>query len=145
MKRFSFSLQKVLNLRKYREEETKIALGQAIGALTAIENNIKETAVRRHHAATERFSDSGQMIAWNHYIVRLDQTAEKLAEDAARAELVVEEKRTQYLEASRELKAIEKLKEKREKEYRKEMFDYQTAEMDNLTAARISYHSASEL
>ena len=136
MKRFSFSLQKVLKLRKYTEEETKIALGQAIGALTAIENNIKETAVKRHHAATERFADAGEMTAWNNYIIRLDQQAQRLSEDAARAELVVEEKRALYLEASRELKAIEKLKAKREKEYRKEMFDYQTAEMDNLTAAR---------
>jgi len=31
---------------------------------------------------------------------------------------------------------MEKLKEKREKEYRKETFDYQMAETDDLTSAR---------
>jgi len=46
--------------------------------------------------------------------------------------LVVEEKRAQYLEASRELKVMEKLKEKREKEYRKEVFAAETRELDDM-------------
>jgi flagellar FliJ protein len=136
MKRYQFSLQKVLQLRKYQEDEAKIALGQAVGILTAIENDIKETSIKRHHAASERFADASQITGWDNYIIRLDQQALKLAEDAARAELVVEEKRALYLEASIKRKAIDKLKEKREKEYRKEMFDSQALEMDYLTAAR---------
>jgi flagellar FliJ protein len=136
MKKFTFGLQKVLQLRKFKEDECKIALGQAVSALNKIENDIKETAVKRHNAASQRFEDSSQISAWDNYIVRLEQEAAKLTEQAAQAELVVEEKRAQYLEASRELKAIEKLKEKREKEYRKEMFDYEMAETDDLTAAR---------
>jgi len=136
MKKFSFSLQKVLQLRKFREDECKIALGQAISILNEIENKIKETAIKRHHAASQRFADAGQIAAWDNYIIRLEQEAERLAEQAAQAELVVEEKRALYLEASKELKTIEKLREKREKEYRKEMFDLEMAETDDLTAAR---------
>jgi flagellar FliJ protein len=136
LKRYHFALQKVLQLRKYQEDESKIALGQSIGALTVIENNIKETSIKRHHAASERFADTVQMTGWDNYITRLDQQALRLAEDAARAELVVEEKRALYLEASIKRKAIDKLKEKREKEYRKEMFDSQASEMDYLTASR---------
>ncbi|GHV94114.1 hypothetical protein AGMMS50293_04340 [Spirochaetia bacterium] len=146
MKRFNFGLQKVLQLRKYREEESKVELGRAISVLSEIENQIKDIAVNRHEAARQLFSqvaetgtvvDDGtsgalSMIAWDHYIIRLDQEAEHLAKEAAKAELVVEEKRALYLEASRELKVMEKLKEKREKEYRKEMFAVQTAEMDDL-------------
>jgi len=138
VKKFTFSLQKVLQLRKFREEECKIALGQAISILNEIENKIKDTAVKRHHAATERFADAMQMTAWDNYIVRLEQEAQRLTEQAAQAELVVEEKRALYLEASKDLKAMEKLKEKREKEYRKEVADYEMAEMDDLTAARFS-------
>jgi flagellar FliJ protein len=136
MKRFSFNLQKVLKLRKFKEEESKIALGQAISALTVIENKIKENAVKHHNASSERFTDTRQMIAWDNYIIRLEQEAKKLTEQAAQAELIVEEKRAIYIEASKELKAMEKLKEKREKEYRKEMFDYQMAETDDMTSAR---------
>jgi flagellar FliJ protein len=136
MKRRQFALQKVLQLRKYQEDEAKIALGQSIGILATIENNIKETSIKRHHAASERFANTALMTGWDNYITRLDQQALMLAEDAARAELIVEEKRGLYLEASIKRKAIDKLKEKREKEYRKEKFDSQALEMDYLTAAR---------
>jgi len=139
MKRFNFSLQKILELRKYREEESKIELGRAIGVLSEIENRIKTTASSRSRAAVQRFADAGngaEIAAWEHYIIRLDQEAERLAKEAARAELVVEEKRELYLEASRELKAMQKLKEKREKEHRKEMFAAETAELDLIPGRR---------
>jgi flagellar FliJ protein len=136
VRKFNFNLQKVLNLRKYKEEECKIALGQAIGILTGIENRIKETAIMRHDARQKQFSDTANLLSWNNFITRLDQSAEKLAKDAARAELVVEEKRAAFLEASRDVKALEKLKEKREKEYRKKMFAAQASEMDSNFNAR---------
>jgi flagellar FliJ protein len=149
MKRFHFQLQKVLELRKYREEESKIELGRAVGVLSAIESRIREAAEKRHHAARERFnggdmrntisiSNTGSMqnsfsiIAWDNYIIRLDQEVERLTGEAAQAELVVEEKRERYMEAERDLKVMEKLREKREKEYRKEMFAAETAELDDL-------------
>jgi len=136
MRRFKFGLEKIMQLRKFREEECKLALGQAVGILNKIENDIKETALMRHNAASRRFTDIGETAAWENYIIRLDQQAQQLTEKAAQAEMVVEEKRALYLEAQRDLKAIEKLKEKRQKEHRKEMFNYEMAEMDNLTAAR---------
>jgi flagellar FliJ protein len=135
MKNFHFSLEKVLKLRVYREQETEIELGQAIGVLSRIENNIKTVAENRHRAAAERFSrdnDALQILNYEHYIARLDQERDKLLEEAARAELVVEEKRNLYLEASRDRKVLDKLREKREKEYRKKMFAEETKELDDL-------------
>jgi flagellar FliJ protein len=78
----------------------------------------------------------GETNAWENYILRLDQEAQRLTEKAAQAEIVVEEKRALYLEAQKELKVIEKIKEKKQKEYRKEMLDYEMNEIDDLTAAR---------
>ena len=148
MKRFNFSLEKVLKLRKFREEQTKIELGHAVGILSGIENEIKTNAQARNTAARERFSGVSavhagiadlnqagaalEMFAWDNYIARLDQETENLFKKAAQAELVVEERRTIYLDASRELKVMEKLKEKREKEYRKEYFAAETRELDDL-------------
>jgi len=136
MRKFKFNLEKILQLRKFREEECKLALGHAISVLNAIENKIKETALKRHRAAIERFNDSKEMASWDIYILRLEQEAEKLAEKAAKAEIIVEEKRVLYLEASRDLKALEKLKEKQQKEYRREMLNTQMNEIDDITAAR---------
>jgi len=136
MKRFSFRLEKVMQLRKFKEDECKLALGQAISILNKIENDIKITAVKRHDAAERRFNSGLDMASWDAYILRLEQEAEKLANQAAQAEIVVDEKRALYIEAQKDLKAIEKLKEKRKKEYRKEMMDLQMTEIDDMTAAR---------
>jgi len=136
MKRFTFTLEKVLQLRKFKEQECKIELGLAVSNLNFIENQIREVAVKRNTAVTQRFSDINEIGAWNNYILWLDQEAQILTEKAAKAEIVVEEKRELYLEASKDLKALEKLKEKRQKEHRKEIMDYQMAEIDDLTSAR---------
>jgi len=136
MKRFSFKLQKILRLRKFREEQCKIELEQALSVLNMIENEIKANAVKRHNAVAQRFTDINEIGTWDNYILRLDQETERLMEKAAQAQIVVEEKRAKYLEASKALKALEKLKEKRIKEYRKKTADLQMAEVDDLTAAR---------
>ena len=148
MKRFRFNLEKALKLRQYHEQEAKNELGRAIGILTSIENNIKQNALVHSRAVRERFSGINtadnsagngvgsngtlSMLAWDNYILRLEQEAQRLMEEAARAELAVEEKRNQYLEASRELKVMEKLKEKRAAEYREEVFAAETRELDDM-------------
>jgi len=136
MKRFRFGPEKIMQLRKFKEEECKLALGQAVSILNKIENEIKETAVKRHNAALRRFIDIGETSAWENYIMRLDQEARQLTEKAAQAEIVVEEKRALYLEARKDLKIMEKLKEKKQKEYRKETLSYEMNEIDDLTSAR---------
>jgi len=136
MKRFTFRLEKVLQLRKFKENECKLILGQAISALNAIENDIKATAIKRVNAVEQRFVSTQDISSWDVYILRLEQETERLMTKAAQAEMVVEEKRALYIEAQKDLKAIEKLKEKRQKEHRKEMMNYQMAEVDDLTAAR---------
>jgi len=136
MKKFIFNLEKILQIRKFKEEECKLALGHAVSALNKIENEIKITALMKNKAATERFRNPEETQSWDIYILRLEQEAEKLAEEAAKAELVVEEKRAIYLEALKDLRAMEKLKEKQQKEYRKEMFDTQMDEVDELTVTR---------
>ena len=146
MKRFKFGLEKVLKLRQHNEHEARVELGRAIGILAGIENEIKRNAETRADAVKERFTgisaggdnaaDTGyggslSMHAWDAYIHRLELEADRLTEEAARAETVVEEKRNLYIEASRELKVMENLKERREKEHRKEMFVEETKELDD--------------
>jgi flagellar FliJ protein len=139
MKAFHFPLEKVLKLNAYREQEAKIDLGRAIGVLTEIENRIKAVAEDRDWAAAERFApDNGarKSVQYERYIHRLDQTRDQLLEEAARAELTVEEKRNRYLEASRDRKVLDKLREKREKEYRKEVFTGETKDLDDISGGK---------
>jgi flagellar FliJ protein len=122
MKGFRFNLQKVLRLREYREREAEIALGRAVGVLTEIENKIALLAQDRIAAAERRFSGGArEMISYERYIFRLDTLRDRLFNEAAMAELKVAEARDLYLEASRDRKVLDKLKEHRRREYRRGM------------------------
>jgi len=136
MKKFKFSLEKILELKKFNEEECKMALGHAIGVLNEIDNKIKKNAIRHHQAAQERMTDPSQVIMWSNYIIRLEQEKENLLEQAAKAAVVVEEKRDLYMEAFKELTAIEKLKEKKAVQYKKEMDRIESEELDEIFATR---------
>ena len=122
MKRFRFNLEKILSLRANREHETELELGRAAGALSALENDLHGVAEAKHGAAALRFAQGrgmNEILSYELYIRRLDQTRDRLLERAAQAELAVEEARVAYLEASRDRKILDKLKERRKKEYRK--------------------------
>ncbi|MFP3043502.1 flagellar export protein FliJ [Treponema primitia] len=137
MKRFRFGLQRVLELREYAEREAEIELGKAVGALTLIEQHIAAVAEDRLHAAAERFAPGNglaEMQNYDRYILRLDQTRDKLLMDAAKAELVVAEKRDIFLEASRERKVLDKIKDKRKGEYRKFAQAEENKELDDIAA-----------
>ena len=138
MKPFTFNLEKVLNLRKFREDEAKIELGRAVGILAELERNIHALGQERARAAAAQFSpgNSAAMIQqYMFYLLRLDNTKEQLLKEAAMAELKVEEARNLFLEASRERKVLDKLKEKRQKEYQKKMFSEETKTLDDISAA----------
>jgi len=141
MKPFSFSLEKVLNLRKFREEEAKIELGRAVGILAELEERIRKVAQERVRAASQQFNPqntAATMQQYMYYLLRLDNTKEQLLNEAAMAELKVEEARNVFLEASQERKVLDKLKEKRQKEYRKLLFAGETKTLDDISGGAAS-------
>lgn len=134
MKKFSFNLEKVLSLRKFREQETKIELGRAIGVLTEIEGKIKNVAEERYRAGSQ-FSGNGAMVrSYMLYTARLDLQKEQLLKEAVQAEIKVDAARSVFIEASRDRKVLDKLKEKREAEYRKLVFAEETKALDDRRA-----------
>ena len=139
MRPFSFSLQKVLNLRKFYEDEAKIELGRATGQLSEIEGKIMNIGRERARAANAQFApgNSASMIQqYMYYLLRLDNTKEQLFKEAAMAELKVEEARNIFLEKSRDRKVLDKLKEKRQKEHRKEMQAEENKAIDDISRNR---------
>jgi flagellar FliJ protein len=122
VKRFHFALQRVLELREHAEQEAKIALGRAVGELAMIERRIASVTEERDRAMGKRFARENSFSdiqSYERYIIRLDHTRDRLFMDAARAELAVAEKRDAFMEASRERKALDKLRERRVGEYKK--------------------------
>jgi len=140
MKAFTYSLEKVLRLRKYYEDEAKIELGKAVGVLADLEHRIFATAEEIGRAQAAQFNPentAGDMQQYMFYLLRLDCNKEQLLKEAAFAEIKVDEARDVFIEASRERKVLDNLKEKRFKEYRKTALAEETKTLDDVSMSRI--------
>lgn len=138
MKRFRFNLDKLLELRRYYERQAELELAKAMGELQGIQDRLQKLAEERAEAAAERFRPGHSVVqiqATDLYILRLDKTRDALLEAAARAELAVEEKRQAYIEASRDRKVLDKLKEKRLREYRYQVSLEEIKTVDDISNA----------
>ena len=136
MKKFSFNLEKVLSLRKYREQETEIQLGRAVGVLAEIENNIHFVTEERVRSGERFGGNSAALCSYLLYANRLDIQKEQLKKDSILAEQKVDEARLIYIEASRDRKVLDNLKDKREVEYKKLVLSEETKVLDDQAAGR---------
>jgi flagellar FliJ protein len=146
MKRFVFKLEKILQLRKHEEDDAKIELGRALGALAAIEGQIRSLAEERARSAAAQFSPShsaAMIQQYMFYLLRLDNRKEGLLKEAALAEQKAEEAREAFRTAFQNRQMLDKLKEKKEKEYKK----YREAEENRMIddmAGNLSRKAAAE-
>jgi flagellar FliJ protein len=136
MKRFAFNLEKVLSLRKYREQETEIQLGRAIGVLSEIENNIHFVTEERIRSGAQFAENNATVHSYLLYANRLDIQKEQLIKDSVIAEQKVDEARSVYIEASRDRKVLDNLRDKREAEYKKFVLSEETKVLDDQAAGR---------
>ncbi|MHB9291426.1 putative flagellar protein FliJ [Hollandina sp. SP2] len=139
MRRFHFGLQKVLVLREYREQETKLELGRAIGALTQIEQGIADLTAERIRIGNEQCSagrGTAEIVAFDRYLQRLESTKDRLLEDATKAKRKVQEVREVYLEASRDRKIIDTIREHQEEVYRQFQLGEETKMLDEVGSSR---------
>lgn len=145
MKRFQFSLQKLLNLREFREKQAEIELGKANAARDAVQLDLESVAQKRVTASFERSGSASvqDLLAIERYITRLDAKKEKLIEDLAACELVVERTRAVYLEATKDRQIITKLREKKEASWRRKYLSDEAAVLDDIVNARGNSASAS--
>ena len=142
MKRFEFSLQKVLNLREFEEDQAKNELGKAIAESERIKAELEYVALKRveNNKARAQTTDMNEMMAIERFIVRLDLRKEELLEELAKAELVIEQKRQLFAEAMKNRKVVTKLREKKEAEYKADALKAEEAAIDDITSAK--YNSA---
>lgn len=138
MKKFQYSLQKVLNLRVFYEKEAEIALGKAISARDAIQLELEEIAKKKISVASERKGSVPleQLFVIEHFIHRLDIRKEECLNNLSAAELVLEQKRELYLEATKNRQVLSKLKEKKEFVWHKEYLNEDAAILDDIVNFR---------
>ena len=122
MKKFEFSMQKILDLREFEQHQAEAELGRANAEVTKIQNSLKELANQKISAARECDSLSSDFYAKAQcqlYISFLNQKQEELLQELAQAQLLADEKRKIVGEAMKKVKVLEKLKESKFKKWKK--------------------------
>ncbi len=141
MKRFSFNLEKILQLRRYEERRWELKLGEATSRCTSISHRIKECSRQRDKVfAGRRFtgvSGFSDFRVADTYMKRLEEKKVHLSEELAVCQKERETLKKKYLEASRKRKVIEKLRERKEQQYYREQRRAEQKELDEIAAGRI--------
>lgn len=144
MRRFRFRLEKFLELRRWKEREREIALAKSLGEVLMLEKRIAEIAeqiaaslfgqFRRDDGRDNRI-DIEAMARRELYAQRLSRERERKQAILVVKKRELEEARGKYLEASKERKVLDKLRERRETEYYEKAVDEEFKEIDDMNTA----------
>jgi flagellar FliJ protein len=140
MKKFKFSLEKVLSLREFEEKQAQIELGKAQSVVNDLNNQLKYIASEKlkTNEARSNSSDLSFLISIEKYMNGLEYKKELLLEELAKAQLVLEEKRAIVVEAIKKRKSLEKLKEKQFDEYKKQYNLEEEKILDEISTSKFS-------
>ena len=139
MKKFHFRLQKLLDLRTFREKEAETALGRAIAERDAINLQLAELAQKGLTARMSLQRSSGTIAdfaAHGNYLERLHLEREKQLTALTQAEIRIEEMRKHYIKAHQERLIVTKLKDKKQAYWKKDMQRQQDILLDDIINAQ---------
>ena len=138
MKRFAFSMQKILDIREFTERQAQIELGRAVAEVNRINGELEAVAqekLRMIHQKQQEMTLNDFVVREN-YMKRLELTKERLLEELAAAQLVVDEKRAVFTEAMKQRKILSNLREKQYLQYKKDALKIEENAVDDMVTSR---------
>lgn len=142
MKKFKFSLEKVLQHRRIIEDQANAEMLLAKAELNRQIDILEKHKTERSSAFQRRYdrqmqgANSGELSSLDLYIKGQDLRIENQKKVVQAQEKLVEEKMEILRKAALEVKMIEKLKEKKLTEFREEFLKHEQNEMDENTVLR---------
>lgn len=139
MRKFQFNLEKILELRKYDEQQWELKLGQATGRCNAINREIEARKVSRKRIFERRQLEPGDMRMFlyaENYTHRMDQKIAELRAELENAEAERKKLQEKFLEASKKRKILDKLKERQQQAYYKHEQKQEQKTLDEISSAR---------
>ena len=142
MKRFSFSMQKILDIREFTERQAQIELGQAVAEVNRINEELEAVAQEKQRMIQMNLKAASlnEFLVHENYMKRLELTKERLLQELAAAQLVVDEKREIFAEAMKQRKILSNLKEKQFAQYKKDALVAEDNAVDDLVTSRHGYN-----
>jgi flagellar FliJ protein len=131
-------MQRILDLRAHKEQQWEMKLGKITGECLTIENEIthRREEIFRVRAKPGVAVDQAYRAAVEQYITRLLIEIEELTVKLEQKQKERQKVQEKFLEASRDRKILDSLKEKREQQYRREQNREDMKILDDLAGAQ---------
>ncbi len=140
MRRFQFRLERFLDLKRWKERECEIALARVLGECLLLERRITEIGTLIGDSLVPAGARGGaiDVVA----LAQREHYVQRLAVERQRARITLEQKskelqaaREKYLQASKERRVLDKLKERRSQEYYEHARDEEYKGIDEMNVA----------
>lgn len=145
MKKFEFTMHKVLDLKNTVLDEEKNRLSQLQAAVRQIEGQIARLTEAMHAIAEEmmkRQADGitvAELLGYNARKSNIHLQIKELKERLAEAQKKADAQMQTVIEASREVSKLEKVEERQYESYREMVKKSETAFMEELVSTNVSY------
>jgi flagellar protein FliJ len=140
MRRFQFRLERFLELRRWKEREWEIALAKILGECLLLEKRITAIAAEIGASMLTAFVAGGHvdiesMSRRELYVQRLARERERARDTLVEKRTELEKVRAKYLEAARDRKVLDKLKERKSEEYYDRQIDEEFKAIDDINTS----------
>jgi flagellar FliJ protein len=138
MKRFKFRLQRILDIREQIRDEARQELGRR-NAVLAHEQSVLgglEAELLRLNAGENGIVTASELLLTGAYAQRIQKLIEQQALKVEEARKAVVEAQERYIQANKDAKALEMLREKRRAEYDHEVLKEEINQLDEVATQR---------
>ena len=135
-------MQSVLNVRQMKEEKCEKEFSKAIMELEKERNNLKELENRLREkqlelrAVSQNPFSADQILLFEHFLEKLERDVAKQVSRIEKISTVVENKRLKLIEATKDTKIIDKLKDKEYKRHTNDANMQERTALDEIAITR---------
>jgi len=143
-KAFNFSLQKVLDVRRHKEDQKSIALGKAKSVLLQEQQKLhqltesKESLLNDKNHAETAHPDLNAIKINGSYLLQLSDDIDNQKTEVREKGKVVSSRRDDLLGAVKDKKIVEKLKERKFDEHKKEVIKAEHIKEDEVAVRMVN-------
>ena len=131
-------MQKILDLRIFEKRQAEMELGKANAEVARIQGEL-ESIAKRKVSTIKNFDTNTDFIIQaeiQSFFFMLEQKKEKFLEELAKAQIAADEKREVVRQAMQKVKVLEKLKENKFRQWKKDSLKAEELAADDIVTAR---------
>ena len=131
-------MQKILDLRIFEKRQAEMELGKANAEVARIQGEL-ESIAKRKVSTIKNFDTNTDFLIQveiQSFFFMLEQKKEKFLEELATAQIAADEKREVVRQAMQKVKVLEKLKENKFRQWKKDSLKAEELAADDIVTAR---------